>query len=280
MIHPKPSYASDTKNPGNGSPMSLALRQLQATLASPVFWIVVGTAVGLTAMAGPYYTLERLSFPERLVYWGVTIPLSALTMTVLSTVAFRLTKARSLNWVIVTVLVGLVGVLPVTGSVYLSEGIATGFEDGWLDGVSFFRLALFVAPSLIGVTLVVNALFEFRVVGQDSAVLEPPPQSETLLQSKLPHHLGHEIVTVQARDHYAEVTTLKGSAMVLMRLGDAVRDLEPLGGLQVHRSWWVNLAHLARTETGKSGQELVMKTGQRVPVGRSFRKALKEALRE
>lgn len=279
MIRPKPSYASSTKHPANDRSVSLALRQLQASLASPVFWIVVGTAVVLTAMAGPYYTLERLSFPERLVYWGITIPLSALTMTFLSTFAYRLTEAKSLNWVLVAILAGLAGVVPVTGSVYLSEGIATGFEEGWLDGVGFFRLAVFVAPSLIGVTLAVNAMFEFRVVGQDRPATEPQAQTPTLLQSKLPHHLGHEIVTVQAQDHYVEVTTLKGRAMVLMRLGDAVCDLEPLGGLQVHRSWWVNPAHLDRAETGKSGQELVMTNGLRVPVGRSYRKALKDVVR-
>ena len=91
---------------------------------------------------------------------------------------------------------------------------------------------MFVAPSLIGVTLVINALFEFQVVGQERSAPEPPPQTVTLLLSKLPHHLGHEIVTVQAQDHYVEVTTMKGSAMVLMRLGDAVRDLEPLGGVR------------------------------------------------
>ncbi|WP_299410844.1 LytTR family DNA-binding domain-containing protein [uncultured Roseobacter sp.] len=278
MNQPKPTYAPGTKNPANDGPMWLALRQLQATLANPVFWIVVGAAIILTAMAGPYYTLERLSFPERLVYWGITIPLSALTMTFLSTFAYRLTEAKSLNWVIVAILAGLAGVIPVTGSIYLSEGIATGFEEGWLDGVGFFRLAMFVAPSLIGVTFVVNALFEFQVVGQERPVLEPAPQTLTLLQRKLPHHLGHDIITVQAQDHYVEVTTLKGSALVLMRLGDAVRDLEPLGGLQVHRSWWVNPAHLARTETGKSGQELVMTNGLSVPVGRSFRKALKNVL--
>lgn len=280
MTQPKPTYAPDTKNPVNDRPKSLALRQLQATVAGPVFWIVVGAAVVLTAMAGPYYTLERLSFPERLAYWGVTIPFSALTMTFLSTSAYRLAEATPLNWVLVATLAGLAGVVPVTGSIYLSEGIATGFEEGWLDGVGFFRLAMFVAPSLIGVTLVVNALFEFRVVGQEDLLPKPPPQTVTLLQSKLPHHLGHDIVAVQAQDHYVKVTTLKGSAMVLMRLGDAVRDLEPLGGLQVHRSWWVNPAHLVRTQTGKSGLEMVMKNGLRVPVGRSFRKVLKEALRE
>ncbi|SFG03267.1 LytTR family DNA-binding domain-containing protein [Roseobacter denitrificans] len=258
--------------------MSLALRQLQVTLTRPVFWIVICAVVVLTAMAGPYYTLERLSFPERLVYWGTALPLSALTMTFLSILTYRLTDNMSLNWVFVAVLAGLAGVLPVVGSVYLSEGMATGFAAGWLDGVGFLHLTMYIVPSVVGVTLVINALFEFGVLGQQSAVSEPALPKPTLLQSKLPHHLGTAIVTLQAQDHYVEVTTLKGRATVLMRLGDAIRDLEPLGGLQVHRSWWVNPAYVRRIETGKSGQELVMQTGINVPVGRSFRKAVKDVL--
>ena len=100
----------------------------------------------------------------------------------------------------------------------------------------------------------------------------------TVLQGKLPHHLGREIVAVRAQDHYLEVTTPKGQCMVLMRLGDAVSDLALLPGMQVHRSWWINLAHIARTEKGANGPEIVLTTGERVPVGRSYRAAFRAAM--
>lgn len=278
MTQTKRSYVSDRNSTANASPMSLALRQLQATLRGPVFWTIVGAAVLLTALAGPYYTMERLSFAERLVYWGITIPLSAISMAFLSALARHIAHTKSLHWAVIAVLTGLLGVIPIVASVYLSESIATGFETAGTDVISPWRLSLYVAPSVIGVTLCINALFAFKVVGNtvsDAPVAAPAP---TLLQSKLPPHLGQDIIAVQAQDHYVEVTTTKGSVMVLMRLSDAVRDLEPLGGLQVHRSWWVNLSHLVRVETGKSGQELVMQNGPTVPVGRSFRAALKAAL--
>jgi DNA-binding LytR/AlgR family response regulator len=66
--------------------------------------------------------------------------------------------------------------------------------------------------------------------------------------------------------------------MILMRLGDAVRDLEGLNGMQVHRSWWINLAHIARVEKGANGPEVVLSTGARVPVGRSYRAAFRGAV--
>ncbi|QBF32632.1 LytTR family DNA-binding domain-containing protein [Thalassococcus sp. S3] len=280
MTRPKANYVADEKTFANSSPMSLTLRQLHGMMSRPIFWIVVATAILLTAMAGPYFTLERLSFPERLIYWGTCVPLSAVIMTFLSILSYRLTEAHALHWVLVSVLSGLVGILPVVGAIYLSEGLAAGFAPGWAEPLSFFRLSAFVAPSLMAVTLTVHAMIEYRLREDNDleAVPKPVAVAPTLLQSKLPHHLGHDIVAVQAQDHYVEVTTPKGNTMILMRLKDAVHDLEPLGGLQVHRSWWINPAFVERTETGKNGPELLMQTGQRVPVGRNFRAALKTAL--
>ena len=75
-----------------------------------------------------------------------------------------------------------------------------------------------------------------------------------------------------------EVTTPKGSAMVLMRLGDAAADLGPRG-LQVHRSWWINPDHIAEVTRGANGPELRMSTGTHIPVGRAFRAAF-DAVRQ
>ena len=46
-------------------------------------------------------------------------------------------------------------------------------------------------------------------------------------------------------DHYVEVFTTAGHTVLLMRLGDAVAELEGLG-LRVHRSYWVGHGHLER----------------------------------
>lgn len=283
MTDPKPDYVADKQNHANDSALSLALRQLQRTISGPVFWIITGVAVLLTAMAGPYFTLERMSFPERVVYWGTTLVFSALLMTFLSVYAYRLTEARQWNWALVATLAGVAGLPPVVASIYLAEGLASGFAEGWLDLGRADGLALYVAPTLIAVTLIVNLIINLQHPdpAPPQPVSVPPPSGArppTLLQSKLPHHLGHDIVAVQAQDHYVEVTTTKGSAMVLMRLRDVVQDLAPLGGLQVHRSWWVNLSHVVRTDKTPSGPQLVLTSDQRVLVGRSFRAKLRDAM--
>ena len=279
MRQAKTGYVSDMENTVNDGPVALALRQLQRQISGPAFWIVVGGMVLIAAVAGPYYTLERLNFAERLVYWGVIIGMSALIMTFLSVLAHRVTEARGWNWALVAVLAGIAGILPVLGTVLLAGWLTTGFGSG---GPGIITLAAYVAPSVIGVTLAVNAYIEVQQSMSPAANPASAPRqadgAAAVLQGKLPHHLGHDIVAVRAQDHYLEVTTTKGQCMVLMRLGDAVSDLAPLPGMQVHRSWWISLAHVARVEKGANGPEVVMSDGQRVPVGRSYRAAFRAGM--
>lgn len=122
----KAGYVSDMKNPANDGQVALALRQVQEVTRGAAFWIVVGGAVLIAAIAGPYYTLERLSFPERLVYWAVIIALSSVIMTFLSVLAHKVTAARGWNWALVAVLAGMVGVVPVLGTVWLADALVTG----------------------------------------------------------------------------------------------------------------------------------------------------------
>ncbi|WP_417601287.1 LytTR family DNA-binding domain-containing protein [Pararhodobacter oceanensis] len=102
--------------------------------------------------------------------------------------------------------------------------------------------------------------------------------ANSLLFAKLPPELGRDIVVVQAQDHYIEVTTTKGSALILMRLSDVEQDLAGLDGMRVHRSWWVSLRHIERMEKGTSGPELRMSSGQMVPVSRGNRATMREFL--
>ncbi|MFD1196358.1 LytTR family DNA-binding domain-containing protein [Seohaeicola saemankumensis] len=279
MRQAKTGYVSDMEKTANDGPVALTLRQLHRQLRGPAFWIVVGGMVLIAAVAGPYYTLERLNFAERLVNWGVIIGPSAVLMTFLSALAHRVTEAWGWNWALVALLAGIGGILPVLAIVWLAGGLAAGFGIG---GPGIATLAAYVAPSVIGVTLAVNAYIEVQDRMTPAAPAMPAPRQPevvaTVLQGKLPHHLGREIVALRAQDHYLEVTTAKGQCMVLMRLGDAVRDLEGVNGMQVHRSWWISLDHVARVEKGANGPEVVMRDGQRVPVGRSYRAAFRAGM--
>ena len=67
----------------------------------------------------------------------------------------------------------------------------------------------------------------------------PPPPAPTDFLSRLPAGLGRELVALQMEDHYVRAHTSRGSALVLIPLHQAIREMDGIPGLRVHRSWWV-----------------------------------------
>jgi hypothetical protein len=74
------------------------------------------------------------------------------------------------------------------------------------------------------------------------------------------------VLAVQAQEHYVRVVTAEGAVTTLYRFGDALRELEGLSGLQVHRSFWVADAGVAALRSGKRGLKIVLRNGEQVPV--------------
>jgi hypothetical protein len=83
---------------------------------------------------------------------------------------------------------------------YLAEGLVTGFTDGWYDWVQPSSLFVSVAPPLIAVTLMVNLAIKLLdadpPVGQSQGESVSPALS--VFHKKMPHHFGHDIITVRA----------------------------------------------------------------------------------
>ena len=102
----------------------------------------------------------------------------------------------------------------------------------------------------------------------------PPPNP---LFDQLPAELGSEIVALEMEDHYVRVHTALGSALVLMRLRDAMALIGDLEGMQVHRSWWV--ARAAVEDVLRDGRNIRLKLarGLEAPVARAKVAELRDA---
>jgi hypothetical protein len=108
------------------------------------------------------------------------------------------------------------------------------------------------------------------------AELAPVPPANPLLD-QLPVELGSSIIALEMEDHYVRVHTALGSALVLMRLRDAMALIGDLEGMQVHRSWWV--ARGAVEDVLRDGRNIRLKLARDVeaPVARAKIADLKDA---
>lgn len=107
-------------------------------------------------------------------------------------------------------------------------------------------------------------------------VLTPLPEPLPRLLDRLNPDLRGEIAALQVRDHYVEISTDKGTAAVLMRLSDAIAEVPPGIGAQVHRSFWVAWSAVNTVETEGARVFLRLNSGMQVPVSRANLPKLEE----
>jgi hypothetical protein len=104
-----------------------------------------------------------------------------------------------------------------------------------------------------------------------------PGASPVRFLERLPLKLrGGEVWAVEAEDHYLRLHTSKGQDLILLRLADAVAELEGIEGAQVHRSWWVARDAVAEARRGDGRATLTLKDGSEVPVSRTYAKLIRE----
>ncbi|ATQ45130.1 LytTR family DNA-binding domain-containing protein [Caulobacter mirabilis] len=139
------------------------------------------------------------------------------------------------------------------------------------------HLPYFLGPTFI-VTAVMTALNYLAEREPAATHAAPAGAAPPRFLDRLPLKLrSAELYAVEAEDHYLRLHTSKGQDLILMRLSDAVAELEGLEGAQVHRSWWVAKGAVADAKRGDGRATLTLTDGAQVPVSRAYAKALREA---
>ncbi|QDH33026.1 LytTR family DNA-binding domain-containing protein [Porphyrobacter sp. YT40] len=105
----------------------------------------------------------------------------------------------------------------------------------------------------------------------------PPPPPTNPLLDQLPAELGSAIIALEMEDHYVRIHTALGSALVLMRLRDAMAQVGDLEGMQVHRSWWVARAAVEDVLRDGRNVRLRLARGIEAPVARAKVAELRDA---
>ncbi len=107
-----------------------------------------------------------------------------------------------------------------------------------------------------------------------SPTSEADASAPATLLATLDPPLAGEVIWVEAQEHYVRITTTQENRLILARFSDILRELSTTKGMQVHRSHWVSeKAVISRQKSGQS-LNLVLTTGDKVPVSRSFRKQI------
>jgi hypothetical protein len=230
------------------------VRGLAISLAAAVFMSVVGA-----------FSSWKAPYPARLGYWLFLILTGWLWGAFVSRFIFRKWPVSLGIWQRVAV-ASLALSIPFTAVVALATTLVLG---------AHFELA--DIPTLIGsvttvsvVMVAINVLVDRQM---DTAASATPAKFLERLPLKL---RGAEVWAVEAEDHYLRLHTSKGQDLILMRLADAVSELQGIEGAQVHRSWWVARDAIADAKRGDGRATLTLKDGAEAPVSRTYARLLRE----
>lgn len=157
------------------------------------------------------------------------------------------------------------------GAVPLSLLIDLFLDRMLAPGTSRFPL---LYGQVLGIGIVVGFLMD-RLLGAPAAApsvpqepAAPPPPRPRFLD-RLPATIGPRLLCLSMEDHDVRAHGREGSALILMRMRDAVAELDGLPGLQVHRSWWVAADAVERVERDGPRLRLRLANDLLVPVARS-----------
>ena len=278
--HPPVCAASTSRDFANSFRFFANVGSMQFTQRQRPFWgrwrpFLAAIPVGLLlGFAGPFGSYPAFPTAIRYAFWlGLTA--AGVVAAVAADAVLPLTRVRA-------------GAIRI-GAVALVSALPMTFVVAWT--MSLVQPGRFFTPQQLPALFACVAAVQLLVVyattitgpsadgagapGRAPALPEPgaeaiPAAFPPALLSRLPPGIGSDIIALETEDHYLRVHAVGGSALILMRMADAVALLDPQLGAQVHRRWWVAQAAVAgvRTEGQKLSLCLIDKT--LVPVGRTF----------
>jgi len=130
---------------------------------------------------------------------------------------------------------------------------------------------------------VITLMFNLIDAARRQSPPAPPPEltvgakPRARFLDRLPPALGDDLIALEMEDHYLRAHTALGSELMLMRMRDAVAELDGADGLQVHRSWWVARGAVEDVQRDGRNLRLRLTSGLQVPVSRANVSLLKEA---
>jgi hypothetical protein len=241
------------------------------------------TAIGVfLAILGPFGSIAA-PFPERLVTWLGFAWLGYACYRPMQSVATWGERALALpRWGVLAAAV-LVGTVPMTFAVIAVNRLGSGNWrlpglEGWLG--TYFSV-LVIGGAITVLFNLVQGQRDSAPPPQPAPTPSPPPEPAAPppnpLFDTLPPELGSDIIALEMEDHYVRVHTALGSALVLMRLRDAMALVSDIEGIQVHRSWWV--ARAAVEDVLRDGRNVRLKLarGIEAPVARAKIAEIKDA---
>jgi hypothetical protein len=233
-------------------------------------WII---STGSLTLAGPFGTFNGMTLPERVGFWTLATGLSiAIGVSTAVWVDRRMSAGPRIMRDLAVASVLTVCFTPL---LYLLVFQFTGGVDVQMS-VLEMALVVFTVPFVVGMFRAAIQIGHGQSATGPMANTQATPDGmpEPRLFARIDAARRGALVSISGRDHYVDVVTEAGQTEILIRFSDALRELDGVQGLQVHRSHWVAADAVAGTQRAGGKVCVVLRDGRQVPVSRPYRQAV------
>jgi DNA-binding LytR/AlgR family response regulator len=237
--------------------------------------IVACAAVFLSASAA--FGTDAAPMAKRFVFWVALLALGTVANQVARAYCLRrpslLSRPRATT---LGLALGLSAALT-PAIIVMVHWVFGAPSGGWASAAYIFATSATISLAMSALHILAarrNAADSARVQTNAGPISALPPRFLERLPPKL---RGAALYALEAEDHYLRLHTSRGSDLILMRLSDAIAELEGLEGARTHRSWWVAREAVQGADRSDNRISLTLPGGLTAPVSRTYAKDLREA---
>jgi DNA-binding LytR/AlgR family response regulator len=224
-----------------------------------LFFLAIAASLAMTGPFGTFY----LPLLTRATYWTLWLMMIwAPTVLIFGAAQRSLLANYAPSWTISA------GVFLISWPIvaFCAVSLASQFfADFPLTAKNILAEAKVLWPVLFGLVLLLH-FTHAKAETKDEREERP-----IAFLARLPAKLGKDLISISSADHYLQVKTKQGEALILLSLKQAERELNAYRGLRIHRGHWVALDAVSQKVWRDSRLFLELKDGSQLPVGRSYR---------
>lgn len=250
--------------------LQFALRQMQAHFTRRGTWSGIVIVGGVLGLVGPFGTYGGIPVAARIAYWLAVAALSYGTGYAGGSLLAAALPDQLPQWLRIAI-IGLVSGIPIA---LVVAGINWAVLGELASGLADLTTLLVYCPMIALAVTAALWLLPQGDIADPASIAEPAPPA---ILSRLSLPQRGRLLALSVSDHYVDVITDRGTTLLLLRLGDAIRETAPVAGVQIHRSHWVALAAVKSVGRGDGKAWVELENGQRLPVSRGYMSSVREA---
>jgi hypothetical protein len=228
------------------------------SLRNSSFWLINFGVIAVCFLSGPFGTLEALPSGFRLIYWGLIVSTTSVLAMWLHSLFRHWDGAKVLLIAVVSI-----------GFGFLVAGIVVLLSVSLLNPIDRYpghiKLISYSFPSAVVIFLLSALVMRTMSVSKNFSKEKRPALLERL--ERFPH--AKHVLSLSAQDHYVKVTTDIGSELCLMRLSDAIAQVKPTIGFQIHRSHWVAKSAIREIDNNGTASKVHLIDGRSLSISHS-----------